>query len=86
MSVAVQLTYDMSKAFGAERFDVEGAATVGDVVREARARFGDASSFDELTSRAAIAVNGVLVKHQKGLKTAVSDGDTVAFVKAAAGG
>jgi molybdopterin converting factor small subunit len=35
---------------------------------------------------AAVAVNGVLVNHRKGMKTKLSDGDTVTFVKAAAGG
>jgi len=31
-------------------------------------------------------VNGVLVHYERGAKTPVRDGDTVAFVKAAAGG
>ena len=34
----------------------------------------------------AVAVNGVLVSHQRGMKTRLADGDVVAFVKAAAGG
>ena len=41
---------------------------------------------DELTRVAAVAVNGVLVNYKRGMKTPVRDGDTVAFVKAAAGG
>ena len=85
MAVEVQLTYDMSKALGVERFEVEGAQTVADVVRLARARFED-DAFEELTARAAVAVNGVLVSHRKGMQTALQDGDAVAFVKAAAGG
>ncbi|MCZ6782598.1 MAG: MoaD/ThiS family protein [Proteobacteria bacterium] len=54
-----------------------------------RARFGDrdkASEFDQLTRVAAVAVNGVLINHKKGMRTPLADGDTVAFVKAAAGG
>ena len=35
---------------------------------------------------AAVAVNGVLINHRKGMKTPLADGDIVAFVKAAAGG
>ncbi len=89
MSVTVELTYDMSKALGLERFEVEGASTVADVVRLASERFGrDASGADfaELSKLAAVAVNGVLVKHGRGMKTRLASGDTVAFVKAAAGG
>lgn len=87
MGVTVQVTYDMSKALGVQRFEVDGARTVADVVRLARDRFGDAGArFDELTRVAAVAVNGVLVSHRRGLRTRVEDGDTVAFVKAAAGG
>lgn len=85
-TVRVQLTYEMSKALGVERFEVAGAATVADVVRLAEARFEDADSFRELTARAAIAVNGVLASHRKGMKTRLENGDTVTFVKAAAGG
>ena len=87
MPVTVELTYDMSKALGARRFEVEEAGTVADVVRAARARF-DASgaSFDALAQRAAVAVNGVLASHRRGMKTRLSDGDVVTFVKAAAGG
>ena len=89
MAITVELTYDMSKALGVERFEVEGADTVADLVHQARERFGrDAAGadFEELSRLAAIAVNGVLVKHGRGMKTRLSSGDTVAFVKAAAGG
>jgi molybdopterin converting factor small subunit len=87
MGVTVEVTYDMSKALGTERFEVDGASSVADVVRLARERFGETGAdFDQLTSRAAVAVNGVLVNHRKGLKTKLADGDVVAFVKAAAGG
>jgi molybdopterin converting factor small subunit len=85
-SVRVQLTYDMSKALGVERFEVDGVSTVADVVRAAQGRFESASSFEELTARAAVAVNGVLVSHRRGMRTELQDGDTVTFVKAAAGG
>jgi molybdopterin converting factor small subunit len=87
VSVTVQLTYEMSKCVGADRLTVEGAGTVADVVRATRERFGaDAARFDQLSRVAALAVNGVLTGHRRGLRTKVADGDTVAFVKAAAGG
>ena len=36
MSITVELTYDMSKALGVQRFELEDARTVADVVRLAR--------------------------------------------------
>jgi len=87
MTVTVELTYDMSKALGVDRFEVEGAQTVDDVVRLTRQRFGDqAAQFEQLTRVAAVVVNGVMVNHRSGMKTRLTDGDTVGFVKAAAGG
>ena len=87
MSVTVELTYEMSKALGTRRFEVDSAATVADVVRVTRERFGErAADFERLTRVAAVSVNGVLVTHGRGLRTAVADGDRVMFVKAAAGG
>ena len=71
MSITVELTYDMSKALGVQRFEVESAGSVAEVVAKARDRFRDSGAdFDKLTRVAAIAVNG----------------DRVGFVKAAAGG
>jgi len=85
--ITVELTYDMSKALGVRRFEVEGARTVEDVVRIARERFaGSGADFETLTSVTAVVVNGVMVNYRSGLKTALADGDTVAFLKAAAGG
>lgn len=87
MSITVELTYDMGKALGSHRFELENAATVADVVRLTRESFGAAGEkFDELTRVAAVAVNGVLINHRKGMKTRLADGDTVGFLKAAAGG
>jgi len=87
MSITVQLTYDMSKALGVQRFEVESARSVADVVEQARGRFRDSGAdFEKLTRVAAVAVNGVLINHRKGMKTRLADGDTVAFLKAAAGG
>ena len=81
MSVTVELTYDMSKVLGAQRFELEDVQTVADVVRLARTRFGEGDeSFDKLTRVAAVAVNGVLVNYKKGMKTRLTDGDTVSFV------
>ena len=87
MSVTVELTYDMGKALGVPRFEVDGAQTVADVVQRARDRFGESGDdFEKLTRVAAVAVNGVLINHQRGMKTQLVDGDVVVFVKAAAGG
>jgi molybdopterin converting factor small subunit len=86
MPVRVEVTYEMAKALGTDRFEVE-AGTVADAVAAARDRFaGTGADFDELARRAAVAVNGVLVRHRERLGTELTDGDTVAFVKAAAGG
>ena len=87
MSITVELTYDMSKALGTRRFEVEGAATVAEIVRLTRERFGErAAEFERLTRVATVSVNGVLVTHRRGMRTAVADGDRVMFVKASAGG
>ncbi len=87
MSIQVELTYEMSKVLGAERFEVSDAATVADIVRIARERFsGDIAQFEKLTRVASVAVNGVLISYRRGMKTRVADGDRVTFVKAAAGG
>ena len=87
MSITVELTYDMGKVLGEQRFELEDAQTVADVMRLTRARFGEGEeSFEKLTRVAAVAVNGVLTNHRKGMKTPLSDGDTVSFLKAAAGG
>ncbi len=87
MSITVELTYDMTKALGTQRFEVDGAQTVQDIVRATREKFGDrAAEFEKLTRVAAVVVNGVLINYRSGMSTPVSDGDTVAFLKAAAGG
>ena len=87
MSITVELTYEMSQALGTRRFEVDGAATVADIVRLTRERFGEqASVFARLTRGAAVSVNGVLVTHGRGLRTPLADGDRVMFVKASAGG
>ncbi|NRA00016.1 MAG: MoaD/ThiS family protein [Myxococcales bacterium] len=86
MTVRVEFTYEMSKKLGVRVIDVD-AKTVADVVDASRQRFGDETeAFEQLASRAALAVNGVLVRHRKRLKTQLDDGDRVTFVKAAAGG
>ena len=87
MSITIELTYDMSKALGVQRFEVEAAQVVQDVVQVARDRFGEkGADFEQLTRVAAVAVNGVLINYLQGMKTPLTDGDTVTFVKAAAGG
>ena len=87
MNVTVELTYDMSKALGVRRFDVDGARTVEDVIRLTRERFGErGEAFAQLTRVAGVVVNGVLVSHRRGMGTPLAEGDTVTFVKAAAGG
>jgi molybdopterin converting factor small subunit len=86
--ITVEVTYDMAKALGGvRRFEVADARTVADVVRQTRERFGaQGEVFEKLTRVAAVAVNGVLSNHRKGMHTPVADGDTVTFLKAAAGG
>ncbi|HSQ01526.1 MAG TPA: MoaD/ThiS family protein [Candidatus Dormibacteraeota bacterium] len=88
MAITVEVTYDMAKALGGvRRFEVADARTVADVVRQTRERFGaEGEAFEKLTRVAAVAVNGVLSNHRKGMNTALVDGDTVTFLKAAAGG
>ena len=87
MSITVEVTYDMSKELGVRRFEVDEAKTVAEAMRLTRERFGEAGDrFEQLTRVAAVAVNGVLVNHRKGMKTRLDDGDTVTFLKASAGG
>lgn len=87
MPVIIELTYEMSKALGDEpRFEAE-ATDVDTVVSITRERLSQAQAdFDLLRARAAIAVNGVLVRHRDEGGTQLVDGDRVTFVKAAAGG
>jgi molybdopterin converting factor small subunit len=86
MSITVELTYEMSKALGEVRIEVE-AADVPAVVAATRERFAAGQGdFDRLRSRAAVAVNGVLVRHRDEGGTRLKNGDRVSFVKAAAGG
>ena len=84
MRVTVELTYDMSRALGIDRFDVDDVATVKDLIAKAHERVGP--TFEAETRLAAVAVNGVLMSYQSGLRTRLADGDRVSFVKAAAGG
>ena len=85
--VVVELTYEMGKELGTSRFEVDGAATVADVVEAARSRFGaKAEAFARLGRVANVAVNGVLISYRRGLQTPLRPGDRVTFVKAAAGG
>jgi molybdopterin converting factor small subunit len=87
MSITVELTYELGRALGSGRIEVEGAATVADIVRLTRERFGErAVEFDRLTRMAAVSVNGVLASHRRGMRTPVADGDCVMFVKSSAGG
>jgi molybdopterin converting factor small subunit len=87
MAITVELTYDMSKALGVSSFELDDVGVVKDVIARTRERFGESSAdFETLSKVAAVAVNGILVNHRKGMKTKLSPGDRVAFVKAAAGG
>jgi molybdopterin converting factor small subunit len=87
MAITVELTYDMSKTLGVSSFELDDVGVVKDVIARTRERFGDsAADFEKLARVAAVSVNGVLVKHSKGMKTRLAPGDRVAFVKAAAGG
>jgi molybdopterin converting factor small subunit len=87
MAVTVDLTYDMSKAIGVSTLDLEDPPNVKALVQQIRERFeSGGDDFEKLSRVAAVAVNGVLIRHRKGLKTPLAPGDRVAFVKAAAGG
>ena len=86
MGIRVELTYDMSKVLGLIRFELDSAATVRDVVDQTESRFEAGADFAKLARHTAIAVNGVIVSHKKGMKTRLVDGDRVGFVKASAGG
>jgi molybdopterin converting factor small subunit len=87
MSVTVDLTYDMGKALGIRSLEFESAATVQEVLRLTQERFQQQGvDFAGLSRVAAVAVNGVLTNYRRGRRTKLADGDTVAFVKAAAGG
>ena len=87
MSITVELTYDMSKALGVQRLEIASAASVKEVVERVRERFAEGEgSFETLARPVTVAVNGVLINHMQGMKTRLADGDTVVFVKAAAGG
>lgn len=86
MSITVELTYDLAKALGERRFEIEAPATLQDVLRFTRERFGEQTeTFDKLTRVTALVVNGVLVS-RKGGNSPLKDGDRVSFLKAAAGG
>ena len=84
MRVTVELSYEMSKVFGSERLEIADVRNVSELVDKARAVLG--SSVDEQLSHVAIVVNGVMINHSRGMRTKLSDGDIVSFVKAAAGG
>ncbi|MCC6527890.1 MAG: MoaD/ThiS family protein [Polyangiaceae bacterium] len=84
MRVTVELTYEMTKEVGVERFDVDDVSTVAELVERAKERVGP--SFDKHVRLAAVAVNGVLVHYKRGMRTKLADGDIVNFVKASAGG
>lgn len=87
LSVTVELTYDMARELGERRIEIPSARTVADAIRLTKARFpDDPDRFSNLTRVTAVAVNGVLIRYQKGMKTRLRSGDTVSFVKAAAGG
>lgn len=87
MSITVELTYDLAKALGEPRLEVPAPATLQEVHRLTRERFGAQTDlFDKPTRLTALVVNSVLVKHRHGLDAPLSDGDRVSFLKAAAGG
>ena len=87
MSVTVELTYDMAQELGERKIEIPSARTVADAIRLTKARFPkDSDRFLNLTRVTDLALNGVLIRYQKGMKTRLRSGDTLSFVKAAAGG
>lgn len=86
MSITVELTYDLAKALGERRIEIDAPATLQDVLRRTRERFGgQGETFDKLTRVTALVVNGVLMNRQQ-KSSPLKDGDRVSFLKAAAGG
>ena len=83
-TVTVELSYEMAKLAGCAHLTMYNVRTVADLVEQARTRVGP--DFDKEARLSAVAVNGVLVNHKRGMKTKLEDGDIVSFVKAAAGG
>jgi molybdopterin converting factor small subunit len=87
VSITIDLTYDLAKALGVRRFEIEAPANLQDVLQHTRTRFkGDDQAFEKLTRVTAFVVNGVLARHGVVLATPLKDGDRVSFLKAAAGG
>ncbi len=87
MSVTVELSYDMSKAYGERRIELPQAENVKAAVAQVEAAFRErGQELAPLSRVTAVAINGVLVQHRRGMRTPLRDGDTVAFVKAASGG
>ena len=87
MSVTVELTYDLAKALGNRRLELEGTPTLRQVLALTRERFGaEGAAFDRLTRVTALVVNGVIASRTHGQDTPLQDGDRVSFLKAAAGG
>jgi len=87
MSITVELTYDLAKALGVRRLELEGTPTLRQVLALTRDRFGaEGATFDKLTRVTALVVNGVLVGQGRAQNTPLLDGDRVSFLKAAAGG
>ncbi|NTW87185.1 MAG: MoaD/ThiS family protein [Holophagaceae bacterium] len=87
MSITVELTYDLAKALGIRRLELEGTPTLRQVLALTRDRFGaEGATFDKLTRVTALVVNGVIASRSLGLDTPLHDGDRVSFLKAAAGG
>jgi molybdopterin converting factor small subunit len=87
MSITVELTYDLAKALGVRRLELEGTPTLREVLQLTRSRFGaEAETFDRLTRVTTLVVNGVLVGQGRAQDTPLQEGDRVSFLKAAAGG
>ena len=87
MSITVELTYDLAKALGTRRLELEGTPTLRQVLALTRERFGaEGATFDQLTRVTALVVNGVIASRTHSLDTPLQDRDRVSFLKAAAGG
>ncbi len=85
MSITVELTYDLAKALGVRRLELEGTPTLRQVLQATRDSFGtEGATFDKLTRVTALVVNGVIASRSQ--DTPLQDGDRVSFLKAAAGG
>jgi molybdopterin converting factor small subunit len=81
--VEVTLVGPMAEAAGTRKTEAE-AATVGELIEALTARYG--ALFKQRARGSRIVLNGTPIQFKKGHKTALADGDEVAFLVPIGGG